>query len=123
MLAIGFVVLWQRGLIAGLYSDAPDVLALAQTGMVLVAAVLVFDGLQATLMGAHRGAADVVVPTTLQGVAFWGIGVPAAHTLGLRLELGVPGLLGGLALALAAASTFLTLRFRLVSRRPVKRYD
>ncbi len=123
MLAIGLVVLWQRDLIAGLYSDAPDVLALARAGMVLVAAVLVFDGLQATLMGAHRGAADVVVPTTLQGIAFWGLGVPAAYTLGVHQGLGVPGLLGGLALALTAASTFLTLRFRLVSRRPVKRYD
>lgn len=123
MLVIGMAVLWQRTAIAGLYSDAPAVLALAQTGMILVAAVLVFDGLQATLMGAHRGAGDVIVPTSLQGVAFWGIGVPAAYTLGVQQDGGVAGLLAGLVLALAAAATFLTLRFRRLARRPVKRYD
>lgn len=122
MLAIGIVVLWQREALAMLYSDVEAVRDLARTGLLLVAAVLVFDGIQATLMGAHRGAADVVIPTTCQGVAFWIIGVPAAYLLGVHMGYGVPGLLFGLLMALIAASLFLTSRFAWLSRQAVKRY-
>lgn len=123
MLVLAVGVLWQRDLIARLYTDVPAVLAVAEPGLILVAAALVFDGLQATLMGAHRGAADVIVPTSLQAAAFWGIGVPAAYVLGVSQGLGVHGLLGGLVLAMLAASLVLALRFRSLSRRPVRRYD
>jgi MATE family multidrug resistance protein len=123
MLAIGLVVLWQRELVAAIYSDSAAVQAIARQGLLLVAAVLFFDGVQAVLMGAHRGAADVIVPTTMQGVAFWIIGVPAAYLFGVAWDGGVIGLISGLMVALMAASLFLTLRFRWLSRRPVARFS
>jgi MATE family multidrug resistance protein len=123
MLAIAALVVWQRTFIGGLYSDVPAVLAIVRPGLLLVATVLIFDGLQATLIGAHRGAADVVIPTAMQGTAFWIIGVPTAYTFGVAMGHGVHGLLSGLLIAMVAASTFLTLRFRWLSRQPVRRYD
>jgi MATE family multidrug resistance protein len=123
MLTVAALVVWQRGPIGGLYTAEPAVLAIVRPGLLLVAAVLIFDGLQATLMGAHRGAADVLVPTAMQGTAFWIIGVPAAYTLGVAGDHGVHGLLAGLLIAMLAASTFLTLRFRWLSRQRVRRYD
>jgi len=120
MLAIAGLVVWQRDLVAALYSDAADVQALARAGFLVVGPVIVLDGLQATLMGAHRGAADVAVPTALQAVSFWGVAIPLAYVLALHQGWGVVGLLTGLCIGLAAASGFLALRFAVVTRRPVR---
>jgi MATE family multidrug resistance protein len=122
MLLLGLLVLWQRDAIAMLYSDAAAVQAVAREGLLLVVAVLFFDGIQATLMGAHRGAADVAIPTAMLGVAFWVVGVPAAYVLGVHEGHGVPGLLTGLMLGLVAASVLLTVRFAWLARQPVRRF-
>lgn len=123
MLGVALLVLWQRGAIAALYTDTAAVEALATAGLSLVAAILLFDAAQAILMGAHRGAADVIVPTAMQGVSFWVVGVPLAYHLGVSGDGGVTGLLTALLIALMTASALLALRFAVISRRPVRAYS
>ncbi len=122
MLAVGVLVLWQREPIAQLYTDSEEVGALIRTGLLWVAAILLFDGAQGTLMGAHRGAADVLVPTSMQGFSFLVVGVPLAYYLGIVTGGGVPALLTALLIALITASILLSLRFAIISRRPVAAY-
>jgi MATE family multidrug resistance protein len=62
----------------------------------------------------------VLVPTGLQGLSFWGVGVPTAYALGVAGDLGFVGLLAGLLAGMVASSLFLTLRFRIASRRALR---
>ncbi|RDD63436.1 MATE family efflux transporter [Ferruginivarius sediminum] len=119
MLLLSVLVVWQRDFLASLYSDVDEVRAIARAGYFWVAAVLMFDGGQAVLMGAHRGAADVMVPTAMQGFAFWGVGVPVAYILAFQIGFGVQGILAGIFAGMAVSMLLLAARFTVVSRRPV----
>ena len=70
--------------LARLYTDDPAVLPLAASLIGICGIILVFDGMQAVLMGALRGIADVWVPPGLQLISWWCIN--GAHRLraGLR---------------------------------------
>ena len=70
--------------------------------------------------GATRGVADTVVPTVLQGVAFWVIMVPLNLYLSGPAGLGINGLFYGIGISVAAASLFLAIRFALVTRRHIR---
>jgi MATE family multidrug resistance protein len=120
MAAIGLVIAGFNGTVAGFYSDSPEVRALAAGGLLIAAVILVFDGAQGVLMGAHRGLGDVLVPTGLQGLSFWGVGVPTAYALGVAGDLGFVGLLLGLLAGMVTSSTLLTIRFRIASRRALR---
>ena len=67
--------------LAGLYTDDPAVLPLAASLIGICGIILVFDGMQAVLMGALRGIADVWVPPGLQLISWWGITVPIGYVL------------------------------------------
>ena len=58
--------------------------------------ILVFDGMQAVLMGALRGVADVWVPPGLQLIAWWCITVPVGYVLAFVVGIGVDGLMWGI---------------------------
>lgn len=119
MLVVGLLVVSLREPIAAIYTQEESVRSLAQLGLFWVAAILMFDGAQAVLMGAHRGAADVLVPTGMQGFSFWVVAVPLAYFLGLHLNLGVPGLFAAIFAATTVAAVLLSSRFAVLSRRPV----
>ena len=118
---LGLLVGLYPGALAGVYTSDQLVLRLAVEALAVGALFLVFDGAQAVLMGATRGAGDVVVPLFLQGAAFWLLAVPAAWLCGLKLELGPAGLMLGLFLGVIASSSTLAWRFWVVSRRVVRR--
>jgi MATE family multidrug resistance protein len=86
----------------------------------VVAVVTLADGTQGVLIGALRGAGDVIVPTAIYAVAFWALGVPLAYGLGVAAEAGIGSLFWSLFAALAAAALLLALRFHAISRRLVK---
>jgi MATE family, multidrug efflux pump len=120
-LTIGALIWLTREAIAAFYSDDAEVQALIIGTLALATWwFVVFDGLQAVLVGATRGVADVIVPTLTQGLAFWGVAIPLAFYLGLNSGAGVDGLFIGLGASLIAASLFLGLRFRVLSRRVIR---
>lgn len=70
-----------------------------------------FDGLQATALGALRGLKDTRIPMVLGFIAYWVIGMPTGLGLGFGLGMGPEGFWWGLVIGLLAASIMFTHRF------------
>ena len=121
LLAVVGVVIWfSRDAIAAVFTSNPVVHALLVSALGLVAVISIADGLQAVLIGATRGVADTVVPTVLQGVSFWVIMVPLNYYLGITAGYGIDGLFFGIGISVLAASSFLAVRFALVTQRHIQ---
>lgn len=103
--------------IAALYSTEPAVRTLATHALWVAACVVVVDGAQAVLLGALRGAGDVIAPTLSFALAFWGVAVPAAYIFGLHGGAGILGLFWSLFAGLCVALVLLLWRFVLIARR------
>ena len=108
--------------LASLYTDDPAVLPLAASLIGICGIILVFDGMQAVLMGALRGVADVWVPPGLQLISWWAVSVPIGYVLAFEVEIGVDGLMWGILGGALSASILLSGRFLAVARRPIVRY-
>jgi MATE family multidrug resistance protein len=120
MVVLGILVGSLRELIAAAYTTDTAVRALAVVALGIAAPMLVVDGLQGVLMGAVRGAADVIVPTTLHALSFWGITVPLGYLLAIELEHGMVGIMASLVVGLVTASLLLGGRFHVISRRHIR---
>jgi len=110
------LALFKGPIVAG-YTDSEIIVALVGTVIFILIGLFVFDGVQAVLMGALRGAGDVVIPVIFQTIAFWGISVPLAYMLSIRGDEGMAGLLTGIMSGLITATLLLSLRFRYVSAK------
>jgi len=108
--------------LAGLYSDDPAVIPLAAMLIAIAGSLLVFDGIQAVLMGSLRGMADVWIPPLLQLVSWWGVSVPVGYVLAFVFDIGVQGLIWGMLAGTLSAASLLSVRFIIVSKRPIARY-
>ena len=108
------------GRLAALYTDDPDVRALAARFFVYAAVFQVSDAMQVTLISALRGLADTRVPMLLNLVAFWGVGAPTGFVAAYRTPLGPEGLWLGLIVGLSASALLqgARLRWRLRAARP-----
>lgn len=83
-----------------------------------IAAVFqLFDGLQATALGALRGLKDTSIPMVLGFIAYWLIGMPTILGLGFGLEMGPTGFWWGLVVSLVAASILFSVRFYRMTHR------
>lgn len=93
-----------------LYTEDPEVIAIASGLMVMAALFQVSDGLQVSVAGVLRGYKDTFVPMGYTIIAYWGIGLPLAFW-GLHSELGPRGPWLGLIAGLTAAGLLLLVRF------------
>jgi MATE family multidrug resistance protein len=118
--AVGVVIWFSRDAIADVFTSNPAVHAPLVAALGLVAVISICDGLQAVLIGATRGAADTVVPTVLQGVSFWVIMVPLNYYFSGAAGLGINGLFLGIGISVLAASSFLAIRFALLTQRHIR---
>jgi len=107
--------------LARLFTDLPDVLALAVTLIPIAGLFQVFDGLQGVALGCLRGMADTRVPMVIHLVGFWGVAIPSSLYLGLERGLGARGLWWGLALGLFAVAIVQVWRVRSRLRAGVER--
>jgi MATE family multidrug resistance protein len=119
VLAVLMALLPQR--LAELFTVDANVLAIAAATLLVSALTLLPDGAQGVLMGALRGTGDVWVPSAMHLCSFAVVMVPGAWLFAFRLEMGVPGLMLGSLAGVSVASVLLSLRFRVVSGRDVKR--
>ena len=104
--------------IAALYTSDTVAITAAIPAFAVVSVLVVFDGVQGVLMGALRGAGDVILPTTVYALAFGGCAIPLSYYLGYRQGQGAVGLVLGLVAGLSVAVVLLAARFFFVSRRP-----
>jgi len=107
--------------LTGLFSADPLVLAIAVPTLLVAAVTLVPDGIQGVLMGALRGTGDVWIPTAMHLCSFAVVMIPGAALCAFHFGLGVPGLMLGTMFGVVVASVLLAARFRVVSRRDVRR--
>ena len=118
MAVSALVLLVLREPIAALYTRDAVVLALASTLLLYAAVFQLADGLQVAMAGALRGFKDATVPMLLCIASYWGVGFSLAYYLGVIRGRGAPGIWIGLIAGLFAAALLLTLRYRIISRRP-----
>lgn len=110
--------------LVALYTRETDVVQLAAGLLLLGALFQVFDGPQATLMGALRGYKDTRAPMVIALVAYWLIGLPVGATLCFGAfgipGIGVYGMWWGLVAGLVVVAVALFARLARISRDPVR---
>lgn len=105
------------GTLARALSTDPEVIALATSMLVVVAAMQIADGVQGTMLGACRGMMDNLVPVAITMVSYWVIALPIGYMLGFVWGLGPNGVWIGYGTGLAFAAAAVTCRFFLKARR------
>ena len=109
--------------IAQIYTDSPEVIALAASLLVYSALFQFSDAIQVTAAGALRGYQDTRVTMILTLFAYWGIGLPVGYALGLSHWFGEPsgpkGLWQGLVVGLTCAAVMLVIRLKHSSKRRI----
>jgi MATE family multidrug resistance protein len=116
---LGFMALSAAGMLAapgffaGLYTDQPDVAAVAMSLIPVAGVFQLFDGAQVVSIGILRGAGDTRTPMVINVVGFWLLGLPVSLLLAFRVGLGSTGLWWGLVLGLAVVALLLLVRVRL----------
>jgi MATE family multidrug resistance protein len=118
VLMLGFALAFGLAgrLIAGAFTPAVEVAALAAQLLAVGALFQLFDGGQVISVGALRGLTDVRVPTAITFVAYWVISLPLGYWLAFHTRLGAVGLWAGLAAGLGCAALLLGWRFHRLTR-------
>ncbi|MEL7114685.1 MAG: MATE family efflux transporter, partial [Pseudomonadota bacterium] len=119
--ALTLIVTWMAIVMLGVFvgggalsaamSDDVEVVQLATTFFLIVAAMQVFDGIQGTMLGAARGMMDNKVPVAITLASYWIVALPLAYLLAVGLGYGPAAVWVGYGAGLALAATTLTLRF------------
>jgi MATE family multidrug resistance protein len=89
--------------LASLFIQAPDVIALAGSLLVIVGLFQLFDSLQVVSSGMLRGLRDARVPALIGFVSYWLAGLPMSAGLAFGLGFGATGVWWGLAAGLLVA--------------------
>lgn len=96
--------------------DFAAVAALAQVLITILAAFLVFDGLQSAANGALRGLKDTRMPMIIGLCGYWLLGVPIALLMAFGLGMGVIGVWFGILAGITGVALTLVLRWRRLVR-------
>jgi MATE family multidrug resistance protein len=86
--------------------------ALAEKLIMILAAFLIFDGMQSAANGALRGLKDTGVPMIIGLCGYWLLGMPIAIFLAFGLGLGAVGIWFGVLVGITSVACTLLLRWR-----------
>ena len=109
------------GWLTSLYTDDPEVVAIAVALIPIAGVFQIFDGLQVVAAGVLRGIGDTTAPFVANLLAFWVVGVPLGLWLTFRQGAGPAGLWWGLVVGLAMVALFLVVRVRTRMRMELRR--
>ncbi len=96
--------------------DAPSVIALASSFLIVAGIFQIVDGQQVASIGMLRGLQDTTIPAIVCLISYWIIGLPFGCWLAYRQDVGPVGIWWGLAVGLTVASIILGFR---LWRKPV----
>ncbi len=116
------LLLWPRPIASLWLPDTPgnkEVLELAVSFLYVAAAFQLVDGIQVTASMSLRGLKDTRGPMWLAGASYWLAGAPMCAALGFLTPLRGLGVWLGLAFGLLVAAITLTVRFALLSKKPL----
>jgi len=119
MVILGSIFMSVPGALSAIYASDARIVAVAVPTIAVAAFALLPDGVQAVLMGALRGTADVWPATALYLVSYWLVMVPCGYYLGVVRGGGAPALMTAILIGTALACLLLGMRFHNVSRRAV----
>jgi MATE family multidrug resistance protein len=119
MIFLGILFLLFPGFFSAIYASDARITAVAVPTLLVAGFALLPDGVQAVLIGALRGTADVWPATALYLVSFWFVMVPCGYYLGVMRGGGAPALMQAILIGTALASLLLGWRFHAVSRRAI----
>ena len=83
--------------IFGIFTKDTQVIGILSGLVIYLMMEIVFDTLPLGIMGPLNGRGDVKIPTMFQAIAFLGVRISACYILGFGLNLGLKGLMLGLA--------------------------
>lgn len=106
--AAGFLIFGK--FLASLFIDAPAVVALAASLLVIVGAFQLVDSLQVVSAAMLRGLHDARIPAVMGFASYWLVGLPVGAGLAFGLQLGACGVWWGLAAGLFVACVTLSPR-------------
>jgi MATE family, multidrug efflux pump len=109
-LVITGILLARAPLAQGLSDDA-DVVALAVSMFLVIAAMQIADGVQGTMLGVFRGMTDNRIPVVITLVSYWIIALPVGYVLGFVLDWGPNGVWIGYGSGLGLVAVALSYRF------------
>jgi MATE family multidrug resistance protein len=90
--------------ISAMFIDAPDVIQLTASLLVIVGFFQIVDSLQVASSGMLRGLHDAKIPARMGFISYWIVGLPIGAWLALHLKMGAIGVWWGLASGLAVAA-------------------
>lgn len=97
---------------AGIFTDSPDVSAMAVSLFFLLFAYQFGDGLQLCFANVLRGIQDVKPIMYAAFVSYYLIAIPSAYVLGFKTSLGIHGIWLGFPIGLTLAGIFFYARYR-----------
>ncbi|MFC7680848.1 MATE family efflux transporter [Paenibacillus sp. GCM10028914] len=103
--------------IAGLYSNEPEVIELAQYFLLFAIFFQISDAIATPTQGALRGYKDVNVAFMLAFLSYWVIGLPVGYLLANFTSLEAAGYWVGLITGLAVGATLMLLRLVKVQKK------
>lgn len=102
---------------AGIFTDSPEVSAMAVSLFFLLFAYQFGDGLQLCFTNVLRGIQDVRPIMYAAFVSYYLIAIPSAYVLGFKTSLGIHGIWMGFPIGLTLAGIFFYARYRSDLRR------
>ena len=104
-----YIFRWEA---AGIFSDSPEVTAMAVSVFFVLFSYQFGDGLQLCFANALRGIRDVKPIMTAAFISYYLIGIPVSWLLGFKAGLGIVGIWVGFPAGLTCAGIFFWRRFR-----------
>ena len=102
------------------FADNMEVVSIAAHLLLAAAIFQITDGIQVVVLGALRGLQDVMIPTIITFVAYWGIGFPVSYFFGKEDSLGSFGIWLGLLAGLSSAAVLLYIRFNYLTLKLIQ---
>jgi putative MATE family efflux protein len=109
---VGIVFVAFADPIAGLFTQDPEVLPLATTGLRIVALGFPFYAYGMVVNQSFNGAGDTWTPTYLNLFVFWLFEIPLAYVLSVRLGMGPTGVFWAITLAFSVLAVVSALLFK-----------
>ena len=109
-----FAMLYAFGgeMLAKIFSNDEEVVAIAAKLFIAVALFEIFDGIQVTALGSLRGLTDVKRPMLYAFICYILVEIPVGYMLGFKLGLGAPGIIGGFMAGVILAMILFLIRFK-----------
>lgn len=117
LIALEFLILSFPNVIFGIFTNDESVMTAIHGLIFYLMAELAIDALPLTFYGTLNGRSDVKIPTIFQVISFLGFRISACYILAFKFDLGLKGLIIGLACGGAASlilngGRFIYLRYR-----------